>query len=104
MPQVDAFMRELRNLEDGKLLHARLGKEHGATIPYLSLDHSILYGETIPHYIGFSWSGGENMPFGALPLDHSIQAGETIAPYYIHIFIGWETWLFGRLVRWSLVF
>ena len=79
----------------GKFLHARLRKK--TVLPYhtltLFLNHSILAGETIPHYIIFL-IGGESCVFGAR-LIHSIQAGEIIL-YYIILYFHWvggESWL-----------
>ena len=57
----------VRKPRDGKVLHARLRKKHGATIPYFTLlEHSILYGAIIPDYIILSLSWRGIMAFGAL--------------------------------------
>ena len=61
-------------------------KENGATIPYLTLNHSILAGETIPHYISFSLRG--IMRFWC-SFDHSIKAGEIKLHYNIFP-LGWR--------------
>ena len=80
----------------GKFLHARLRKNTVLTIPYLTLlDPSILYGETISHYLRISLEGSH----GFLVLlyltlfDHSMQNHITL---YFH-WIGGGIMAFGVL-------